>query len=1131
MPTLNRQLRKHLEKVVIDARRAAEEGAAKALESLAVVLPKPWRSLSPEQQALRNRLRARARQLGDRRNAKVGTQEIERLLQECAYEHWHRMLFARFLAENELLIEPESGVAISLEDCRELAREQGTDWMQLAARYAVRMLPQVFRTGDPVLEVALALETRKELERLLELLPAEVFQADDSLGWTYQFWQAERKNEVNASGKKIGAEELPAVTQLFTEDYMVEFVLHNTLGAWWAGKFGPLAVATEEDARAAVAFPPLAGFPDVTWTYLRFVQSEDGLWRPAAGTFPKWPREARLIKFLDPCMGSGHFVVFALPLIARMRMQEEAMSSAGAVYAALRDNLFGLELDERCTQIGAFNLALAAWKLSGHQSLPPLHIACSGLAPNVSQEHWIALAGDSDRLQRGMTRLYTLFSDAPTLGSLINPRAVAGDLIEADFHELQPVLAEALRAEKPRDDDRVEMGVVAQGLAKAAEILAGQFVLVATNVPYLGRGKQDKVLKAYCERAHARAKADLATCFVERSLAFCASGGTAALVTPQSWFYLGTYKQLRAQHFANDEWHSVARLGARAFETISGEVVNVALVAISQSPPDPSHHFMGLDVSGAVTAGAKAAGLISTGPQLVRQKSQLQNPDAALNFTDTAGTLFLSQLAYCYQGTSTGDNPRFTRTFWELPAVERCWEFFQMPPGDAGPFVGKESIVNWGALADGFEGAAIRGGEAWGKVGIAFGQMTDLPATFFLGTKFSNSCPVLVPSKREYLLPIWAFCRSGSLTAALRRFNQKLSVDNGYITKVPFDLTYWQGQAAEQYPNGLPQPRSDDPTQWLFTGDPKTSAEPLQVAVIRLLGYRWPRQMGSSFPECPSIAPDGLEAHADVDGIVCLPALRNEVSAADRLATLLANAFGAVWSAPKHDELLAQVEFPGATLGDWLQDGFFEQHSKLFHYPFIWHIWDGLRGGFGALLNYHKLVAPNGEGRKLLEKLSHTYVGDWLTRQRAEQKQGVEGADARVAAAVHLKAQLDAILEGEPPYDLFVRWKPLHEQSIGWEPDTNNGVRLNIRPFMMAETFNGRSIFRKPPNIKWGRDRGTEADRPKADFPWKWDWDEGTVDFPGGRTFDGKRWNDLHYTRAFKQEARERHAREAGRCR
>lgn len=190
--------------------------------------------------------------------------------------------------------------------------------------------------------------------------------------------------------------------------------------------------------------------------------------------------------------------------------------------------------------------------------------------------------------------------------------------------------------------------------------------------------------------------------------------------------------------------------------------------------------------------------------------------------------------------------------------------------------------------------------------------------------------------------------------------------------------------------------------------------------------------------------------------------------------------------------------------------------------------WDGLRDGFHALVNCHKLAAPNGEGRQTLEKLIYTYLGDWIDRQRADQKNGIEGADARVAAAVHLQSELKKILTGDPPYDIFVRWKPLHEQPIGWEPDINDGVRINIRPFMTAKVLNGRGksacILRTTPKIKWDKDRGNEPSREKEDFPWFWSWDESAVDFAGGKKFDGNRWNDLHYTPTFKQAARGRHA-------
>src|SRR5574341_761481 len=133
MSTLPRELLRELEKVVIQARRVAEEGARKAIEHLAVHHHEPWGNMTPEQRTLRNRLRAHGRQLGDELDQRRGTQKIDHLMAECAYEHWHRMLFARFLAECNLLIEPETNVPIAFDECQQLARERGRDWLSLAS--------------------------------------------------------------------------------------------------------------------------------------------------------------------------------------------------------------------------------------------------------------------------------------------------------------------------------------------------------------------------------------------------------------------------------------------------------------------------------------------------------------------------------------------------------------------------------------------------------------------------------------------------------------------------------------------------------------------------------------------------------------------------------------------------------------------------------------------------------------------------------------------------------------------------------------------------------------------------------------------------------------------------------------
>ena len=291
----------------------------------------------------------------------------------------------------------------------------------MAARFAAKELPEIFRADDPAGAVELPVEDRKPLIQLVTGLPVEVFTASDSLGWCYQFWQAERKDEVNAAGNKIGADELPSVTQLFTEDYMVDFLLDNTLGAWHAGKVLAANPKLAENAQSEEELRNAVALPGCPWKYLRFIKAKDGKWTPAAGTFDGWPKTAKELKCLDPCMGSGHFVVAMFERLVALRMAEEKLDEAAAVAAVIRDNLFGLEIDPRCTQIGAFNLALAAWRRVGHCTLPAMNLACSGLAPNTREADWLAIAGDNDKLQRGMERLYRLFQRGAGAGQPHQP--------------------------------------------------------------------------------------------------------------------------------------------------------------------------------------------------------------------------------------------------------------------------------------------------------------------------------------------------------------------------------------------------------------------------------------------------------------------------------------------------------------------------------------------------------------------------------------------------------------------------------------------------------------------------------------------------------------------------------------
>ena len=346
----------------------------------------------------------------------------------------------------------------------------------------------------------------------------------------------------------------------------------------------------------------------------------------------------------------------------------------------------------------------------------------------------------------------------------------------------------------------------------------------------------------------------------------------------------------------------------------------------------------------------------------------------------------------------------------------------------------------------------MRGSDTWEKCGVAVSLMSDLPCALSLGQPFDTNVAVIIPDRPEDLPAIWAFCSSVEFHEAIRLIDEKMNVTNATLIKVPFDLEHWQAIADEG--GSLPEPYSNDPTQWLFEGHPAGSSEPLQVAVARLLGYQWPQQKE-----------DGLEAYSDRDTLVPIPAVAGEQPAAERLRALLAGAYGTEWSPARQQKLLAGVDYVGKGLDDWLRNSFFKQHCRLFqNRPFIWHVWDGLRDGFAALVNYHRLDHDR------LNRLIYTYLGEWIAVQRAERAAGTAGAEGKLVAALELQKKLEAIRDGEPPYDIYVRWKPLHEQPVGWHPDLNDGIRLNIRPFVTA------GVLRSKFTVHWKKDRGRDPD-------------------------------------------------------
>ncbi|ANQ69494.1 hypothetical protein [Rhodococcus sp. 008] len=1038
---LNADQRRHLDGAIQQARTAAEQAAADALRALAVAEPSRPSYLNDDDNSLRLALREKARQLGD--DTSPSGADLTNLVREVAYEQWHRLLFARFLEVNGLLRHPEfRDTPLTLDDCTDLADDLGEpDGWSVAARFASEILPGVFRLDDPAVQVRFATEHRLELEKILQSLSAEVFVTEDALGWVYQFWQTAEKKRVNESGVKIGGADLSPVTQLFTENYMVRFLLENSLGAWWALRHPS---------------SPLAD----SWTNLR--RLDDGT--PAAGGFGEWPESAAQVAVMDPCCGSGHFLVAMFGMLWRMRAEEEGLSVAEAQDAVLRENLHGLELDPRCTQIATFNVALEAWKQGGFRDLPAPQIACSGVPVRSVRSEWEVLAGEDDELRKVMVRLHSLFRSADSLGSLIEPRTTDFDdvlfgrdlSIGTDWEQVRALLRSALNRENVGG---AVLGNAADDVAHAAVLLGRSYTLVATNVPYLSRQKMSDELYQFVLEHHATYSGDLAGAMLNRCRRLVGQSGTVAAVIPDKLLTAPTYTELRRTLLRSNRWVSVALLGPRAFSTTMFDF-GVALLSLDPERPSPRATFPMIDTSKAVDFEAQQLQLLEVAIHETSTEEQLGRPDSRIGVGRNEVGATLAKFANSYYGLGSGDYGRYGRKFWEVATLGDRWVFQQSTVSAHQEYGGREQILLWeqgrGALSR-EPGAYLRNIQVWGSLGVMVSLTGSLWCSLYQGDAWDSNAAPIIPKDPSLLPAIWAFCTSGEFAMAVRAIDRSVKVMNNTLLKVPFDVARWTAIADQMFPDGLPTPRSLDATQWLFDGVVSESSEPLQVAAARLLGYRWPGQQ-----------PDNLDEFADNDGIASLQALPGEPDLATRLRELLAAAYGGQWSSTLERSLVTEAGGKNGRLEDWLRDTFFAQHVKVFgNRPFLWHIWDGRKAdGFSVIVNYHRL------DHQTLEKLTFTSLGAWIERQKHEANAGRAGADARLAAAEALQEKLKLILDGAPPYDVFVRWKKLHEQSIGWYPDLDDGVRLNIRPFVKA----GVLRVKLDSKIKWAKDRGTNPD-------------------------------------------------------
>lgn len=406
------------------------------------------------------------------------------------------------------------------------------------------------------------------------------------IGWLYQYYNIEPKKAVTSrpSGQKIKKEELPAVTQLFTPDWIVRYMVENSLGRLWIQGRMDTAGEVPAEGENAPNHPAEQEMAEkFQWKYyLPEAKQEAGVENQLQSIRKEYAgKRLEDIKFLDPCMGSGHILVYAFDVFMQLYLSQ-GYDERDAVESILTHNLYGLDIDDRAFQLSYFALYMKACQYGGRRILKKgLKLNICAIQESNGLQQWKdatneEIPADAEGL-RQIDTLISLFRDAKEYGSLI-------DVPEADYHQALNWLNEA------KDSKLVETLSVSQWIhevaeklpafVKQAQIMGQLYNVVSTNPPYLG-GSMSTALPKYLKKNYADEKGDLFAAFIKRCHDYLKLYGLQAMITMHAWMFDKTYKNLRHKVLHNSTFVNMVHLGARAFEEISGEKVRTTTFVIA----------------------------------------------------------------------------------------------------------------------------------------------------------------------------------------------------------------------------------------------------------------------------------------------------------------------------------------------------------------------------------------------------------------------------------------------------------------------------------------------------------------------------------------------------------------------
>lgn len=639
------------------------------------------------------------------------------------------------------------------------------------------------------------------------------------IGWLYQYYNTEPKNAAFAKNGKITKDEIPAVTQLFTPDWIVRYMVQNSLGRLFIDKRKNEGVFADgrdldemtwdeaEDKRIATE-KQLA--EQMEWKYYLPEAAQTKEVREKLDEIQQQSayKDVRDIKVIDPCMGSGHILVYAFDVL--MQLYEDAgYSQRDAAKSILENNLYGLDIDDRAYQLAYFAVMMKARQYSRRilSAETPCHVYAIQESNTINRAHLKYLGAGMGDLEANTARvqlegLLDTLQDAKEYGSILK--------VESYNWELLRRYVSAADAGEQITMNSAGLEVTVEqllSLIDIAETMAQKYDVVVTNPPYMGGGNMDARLSEFVKKHYPDSKSDLFAVFIERCGQMTSKNRYQSMITQHSWMFLSSFEKLREKLLQKDTIN-MAHLGPRAFEEIGGEVVQTTSFVLRKSHvADYKGTYCRL-IDPTTQQGKEDMFLAGIHRYATQQSNFSKIPGSPVAYWisnrlfEAFSDKLLSDFAQTKQGFATGDNDRFLRFWHEVSDVNTAFlckkganlKWFPCNKGGSyRKWYGNNTyLANWyndGSEMRGFSGSVIRNPQFYFREGITWSSLANQLSLRFspAGFIFESKGSMCFVNERKNLWYILGLLNSKVTAVALSVLSPTLDFHEGPMLKVPVE--------------------------------------------------------------------------------------------------------------------------------------------------------------------------------------------------------------------------------------------------------------------------------------------------------------------------------------------------------